>query len=69
MNKIKSILDYLNGKKTLIGTLLFFVAIQAQQYGLVNTDLLKSLDSYAQQIATVIAVIGLMHKGVKVVEK
>ena len=67
MKYISSTWDFLNGKKTVIGTVLFFAGVQAQNFGLVDTGLLKELDTYAEQIGTILLLLGLGHKTLKAV--
>lgn len=69
MNKLLSIWNYLNGKKLLWGTVIFFIATQLKMNGLVDDPLLQQFDDYAQIVGAVLAVFGAGHKGYKLIKK
>ena len=67
MKVIAQIWKYFNGRKTLIGAVVYFLAIQAKANGLVDDSVLGNIDNNVQTLATILTLLGLGHKGVKLI--
>ncbi len=69
INLLRTLWTFLNGKKTLIGTLIFFFAVEFQQAGLVNMDLLHQIDMDVTILGTLVTALGITHKMIKFLDK
>ena len=63
MKAITGVSNYFNGKKTMIGLVLYFILGGSLQIGLIDQAMFDSISQFAQAAVG----IGLLHKGYKAV--